>query len=173
MNIQDEATCSHSVRPSLALPGRVAKEFSAGELRVCTKQAVLPVLAALSIWAFPATSPAAAPPSLASDTDLWALAQRHAAVHRFSTLFDAGNVRDHLTSDSGLEKAIQWCKATAVTKVYLEEFRDGYTADRATLVKAREAFRAAGIETSGCITTTHLGKDSTGWKTIACFTDPP
>jgi hypothetical protein len=173
MNIQNKVTRPRSVHPSLPRQGGVAKVFSPGEMWPFPLRAILPILGALCIWASPATSPAAAPPTLSPDTDLWALAQRHAAVHRFSTLFTAQNVRDHLTSDSGLDQAIKWCKGTAVTKVYLEEFRDGYTADRATLVKAREAFRAAGIESSGCITTTHLGKDSTGWKEAGCYTDPP
>ena len=30
---------------------------------------------------------------------------------------------------------------------------------------------AAGLEVSGCVTTTRLGKPSTGWKGIACLTD--
>ena len=125
------------------------------------------ILTAAVLAAF-ATFAAASTP----DLDLWALAQRHRAVHRFSTLFTAQNVRQYFSSDAGLREAIDWCKRTAVTKVYIEEFRGGYTADRATLVKARDAFGAAGIETSGCVTTTRLGKESTGWKEIACYTDP-
>ena len=125
---------------------------------------VLPLAALMAFSTFAATS-APAP-------DLWALAQRHRTVHRFSTLFTAQNVREYFSSDAGLREAIDWCKRTAVTKVYIEEFRGSYTADRATLVKARDAFGAAGIETSGCITTTRVGKDSTGWKEIACYTDP-
>ena len=141
---------------------------------------VLPLVGLMAFSPFAASSalgPAAAPPAPEHPTstqvpDLWALAQRHRAVHRFSTLFTAQNVREYLSSDAGLSEAIDWCKRSAVTKVYIEEFRDGYTADRATLVKARDAFRAAGIETSGCITTTRVGKDSTGWKEISCYTDP-
>src|ERR1035441_69923 len=127
----------------------------------------LATLVAFSAFAAPAG------PTSAPTPDLWALAQRHRAVHRFSTLFTAQNVREYFSSDAGLRDAIDWCKRTAVTKVYIEEFRGSYTADRATLVKARDAFGAAGIETSGCITTTRVGKDSTGWKEIACYTDPP
>jgi hypothetical protein len=125
---------------------------------------VLPLVALVASSSFAASS--------ASAPDLWTLAQRHRAVHRFSTLFTAQNVREYFSSDAGLSNAIDWCKRTAVTKVYIEEFRGGYTAERATLVKARDAFGAAGIETSGCITTTRVGKDSTGWKEIACYTDP-
>ncbi len=132
----------------------------------------------LSAWPFLPLSGASAAPS--PDTalsahpapNLWALAQRYRTVHRFSTLFTAQNVREHFSSEAGLSDAIAWCKNTAVTKAYIEEFRDGYTSDRGTLVKARDAFRAAGMEASGCITTTRVGKDSTGWKAIACYTDP-
>jgi hypothetical protein len=120
----------------------------------------------------PSAPPAPAHPSTTPAPDLWALAQGHRAVHRFSTLFTAQNVHEYFSSDVGLHEAIDWCKRTAVTKVYIEEFRDGYTADRATLIEARDAFGAAGIETSGCITTTRVGKDSTGWKAVSCYTDP-
>jgi hypothetical protein len=125
------------------------------------------VLPLVALVAFPTFAAPSTP-----GPDLWELALRQRAVHRFSTLFTAQNVREYFSSDAGLREAIDWCKRTAVTKVYLEEFRGGYTADRPTLVRARDAFGAAGIETSGCITTTRMGKDSTGWKEITCFTDP-
>ena len=104
--------------------------------------------------------------------DLWTLANQQSKVHRFSTLLTAHDVRQYLSSDEGLQAAIEWCKQTGITKVYIEEFRDGYQAERATIEKASRAFRAAGFEVSGCITTTHLGKSSTGWKDVACcYTD--
>ncbi len=105
--------------------------------------------------------------------DLWALAKNYETVHRFSTLFSAQDVRDRLSSEAGLAKAIAWCRQTAVTKVYVESFRDGYQADRATLTQARNRFREAGFLVSGCITPTQVGKRSTGWEGIACYTDPP
>ncbi len=101
----------------------------------------LSVLAAPSAQGASAPSGAAAAPASTPARDLWALAQRHLAVHRFSTLFTAQNVREYLSSDARLAEAIDWCKRTAVTKVYIEEFRGAYTADRATLIKARDAFR--------------------------------
>jgi len=55
-----------------------------------------------------------------------ATGQREAAIHQFSTLFTAQDVRDHLADDAGLAAAIDWCHKTGVTKVYLETFRDGY-----------------------------------------------
>jgi hypothetical protein len=72
-----------------------------------------------------------------------------------------------------MRAAIDWCRKTAVTQVYVETFRDGYQAERAALQRAGERFRAAGIDVSGCVTTTQVGKSSTGWKnTISCYTDP-
>jgi hypothetical protein len=113
------------------------------------------------------TIPARAQPASA----LWDLARQNEGVHRFSTLFTAQDVRNHLSSEDGLARAITWCRQTGVTKVYVEEFRDGYQADRATLVRARDQLREAGLTVSGCITTTRVGKRSTGWDGIACYTD--
>jgi hypothetical protein len=104
---------------------------------------------------------------------MWELAQSKRQVHRFSTLFTAQNVRDLLSNEEGMRAAIDWCRKTAVTRAYVETFRDGYQAERAALQHAGECFRAAGIDVSGCVTTTQVGKSSTGWKnTISCYTDP-
>ena len=113
-----------------------------------------------------------AAPSSESTPELWKLAKESADVHRFSTLFSAQDVRDYLSSEAGLAEAIQWCQASGVTKVYLEESRSGYQADRATLARARESFRAAGLAASGCVTTTRVGKPSDHWGSrISCYTD--
>lgn len=105
--------------------------------------------------------------------DLWALAAENREIHRFSTLFTAQNVRDMVAADHGISDAINWCRKTAVTKVYVESFRDGYQADRSALELVRDRFRAADIEVSGCVTPTKVGKSSTGWKIISCYTDLP
>jgi len=105
--------------------------------------------------------------------DLWDLANKKRDIHRFSTLFTAQNVRDLLSTDEGLNNAIEWCKNTAVTHVYIETFRSAYTAERPTLEKAKKVFLDAGIDVSGCVTTTIVGKKSTGWDLISCFTDIP
>jgi hypothetical protein len=105
--------------------------------------------------------------------DLWELAKSKGDVHVFSTLFTAQNVRDLLSSEDGLNAAIDWCKATGVTRVFVESFRDGYQADRAALEKASRRFREAGIRVSGCVTTTGVGKRTTGWKPLSCYTDGP
>jgi len=109
-----------------------------------------------------------------SQYPLWNVALKNKDTFRFSTLFTAQNVRQYLSSEEGLEKAVRWCKDTAVTKVFIESFRDGYRAERETLENARDRFRKEGIEASGCITPTRVGKQSSGgWRGIACYTDIP
>lgn len=103
--------------------------------------------------------------------DLWNLACRKRNVHRFSTLIAAETVQKQFGDPAEVQKAIEWCKNTAITKVYIESFRSGVEVDREILVRARDAFAAAGIEASGCVTTTKVGKTSTRWKLISCFTD--
>jgi len=109
----------------------------------------------------------------APSIDLWKLAHEKRHVHRFSTLVTAQQVRDLLSTDEGIDAAIDWCKRTAVTKVYVESFRSNYMAERDALAHARDRLRAAGFEVSGCVTTTIVGKKSTGWNLISCYTDPP
>jgi hypothetical protein len=122
-------------------------------------------LAACCSWTWTAT---AKDPSSAS---LWDLAKAKQDIHRFSTLITAQQVRDHLSTEGGIDAAIEWCRKTAVTKVYIEVFRDGYQAKRESLLHAKERFQAAGFEVSGCVTTTHVGKPSGGWQLISCYTD--
>jgi len=112
-------------------------------------------------------------PASALAPELWTSAQQSADIHRFSTLFTVQCVRSYLSSEADLAEAIRWCQATAVTKVYLEEYRDGQQADGPTLMRARDRFRAAGFLASGCVTTTRLGKPSAGrWGSLTCYTDP-
>ena len=107
-----------------------------------------------------------------AETNLWQLAQDFAGIHRFCTLFVAQDVQHCLSTDAGIDAAMDWCKATGVTHVFLEAFRDDYQADRATLEHARDRFKAAGFLVSGCVTTTMLGKPSNGWgPLVACYTD--
>ncbi len=48
-------------------------------------------------------------------------------------------------------------------------FDDGYQADAQTLKTARDFFRQAGLKVSSCVTTTALGKPTTGWDGVACY----
>lgn len=102
---------------------------------------------------------------------LWDLGREKAEVHRFSTLFTAQDVRKSLSSEEGLSAAADWCRKTAVTHVFIESFRDGYRAPQELLTRARDYFRSQGFAVSGCVTTTQVGKKSTGWNIIACYTD--
>ncbi|MGD8499484.1 MAG: hypothetical protein PVJ86_02490, partial [Phycisphaerales bacterium] len=102
---------------------------------------------------------------------LWDLATQNEGLLRISTLFTAQNVRDHLSSEQGLNTAIEWCKNTGVTHVFIETFRDNYTAERKALGRAKARFKAEGFEVSGCVTTTRIGKSSRGWTGISCYTN--
>jgi hypothetical protein len=128
------------------------------------------VLTALAAFSFPATSFAA---DAAAPSDLWKYANDRKDIHVYSTLITAQNVRDLLKDEAGIDAAIAWCKATGVTRVFIETFRTTYQADRARLVRARDRFRDAGFGVSGCITPTRVGKRSTGWNLISCYTDRP
>ena len=103
---------------------------------------------------------------------LWNLARNRAAEHRFATLFTAQDVRRHLATPDGRRAAIDWCKKTGVTHVFIETYRDGYQAEEPALRQAKESFLAEGFVVSGCVTTTQIGKLSTGWTEISCYTDP-
>jgi hypothetical protein len=131
---------------------------------------------AVNVWVLSAIAVAlvCGRPALAEGPEnaaLWELAKTKQHIHRFSTLFTAQQVRDHLSTEAGIDAALDWCRKTAVTKVYIEVFRDGYQAKRETLQNAKQRFQAAGFEVSGCVTTTQIGKPSTGWRSISCYTD--
>src|ERR1700691_1935436 len=89
-----------------------------------------------------------------AQTNLWQLAKDSAAFHRFSTIFTAQDVFNCLSTDAGIDTAIQWCKASGITHVFIEAHRDEYRAERGTLEHARDRFQAAGFLVSGCVTTT-------------------
>jgi hypothetical protein len=89
----------------------------------------------------------------------------------WSTLFTAQDVRDHLSTEKGRAEALEFCRKMGITKVYVETFRDGYTADEQALKTARDFFRQAGLKVSGCVTPTRFGKITTGWEVGACYTN--
>jgi len=103
--------------------------------------------------------------------DLWTLAREKAAIHRFSTLFPARDVKEFLSTERGLSDAVAWCKATGVTKVYIEVFRDGYQAEKEALVQARDRFRREGFIVCGGVTTTGIGKRTKGYGSTCCYTN--
>ena len=104
---------------------------------------------------------------------LWDQAKENKDVLTVTTLFTAQNMRDFLSDADGLNNAVNWCKQTGITKVYIESFRGGYYADRGTLVSAKNRFMNEGFKVSGCVTTTRFGKDGVdgrGWS-CACYTN--
>jgi len=128
--------------------------------------------ACLAAFALATACALADPPAVSYP--LWDLAKSQADAERVATLFTAQDVRDLLSTDDGIKQAIDWCKRTGVTHVFVEEFRDGYQAERAALVHVRDQFLAAGFMVSGCVTTTRVGKPSTGWGVeVCCYTDQP
>jgi hypothetical protein len=98
------------------------------------------------------------------------LCARPAAGVQWSTLFTAQDVRDHLATESGRQQALEFCHKMGITKIYIESFRDGYQADKASLTSARDFFRQAGLTVSGAVATTGIGKPSSGWQTAVCYT---
>ena len=106
------------------------------------------------------------------------LALAHKDILPISTLFIARSVNTHLETDEGIERAIAWCRHNGLTKIYLETFRSNIWADEPIIRQARDAFREAGFEVAGCITTTNMAKRglerTDGTLTVseydACFT---
>ena len=123
-------------------------------------------------WSAAQTNPEAVAKPSPGDESLWNWARGHAQTLRFSTLFSAQEVREHLSDDQGLDRAIQWCRDTAVSHVYLETFRGGYTAREEVLRHAKKRFADAGFDVSGCVTTTKIGRDSVHGWIFPCFSDP-
>lgn len=95
---------------------------------------------------------------------------RPADAVEWSTLFTAQDVRDRLSTAQGRKEALAFCRKMGITKVYVESFRGDYQADEATLKAARDFFRQAGLKVSGCVTTTGIGKASSGWNVAVCYT---
>jgi hypothetical protein len=102
---------------------------------------------------------------------LWDLANENKKLLTISTLFTAHNVRDHLGNEQGMKNAMQWCRDTGVTHVFIETYRDTYTAEQKVLENAKARFQAEGFEVSGCVTPTKIGKSSKGWTGISCYTN--
>ena len=85
---------------------------------------------------------------------LWDLANDNKDLLKISTLFTAQNVQAYLSNEDGISSAMKWCGDTGVTHVFIEAFRDNYTAERKALESAKAKFKAAGFDVSGCVTTT-------------------
>jgi hypothetical protein len=126
---------------------------------------------AAALFVLPCTCLATAQVNGRSEVDVWTLARSKRAIECFSTIFTAHDVRDRLKTEEGIDRAIAWCKHAGITKVYVESFRSGVLNGRPLLSHISQRFRAAGLEVSGCITTTGMGKVSSRGD-VDCFTDP-
>lgn len=98
-------------------------------------------------------------------------ASMQAGAVKWSTIFTAQTVRDRLSTPEGREEALEFCRRMHIGKVYIEVFRDGYEASPDTLRLARDFFQHAGFQVDGAVATTRLGKPSTGWPLVACYTN--
>ena len=140
-------------------------------LLICLTMSAALFVGSRSVVAQESTAPGTGQAAVSGDA-LWDLAKRSAPNVRFSTLFTAQDVRQHLGNREAIDRAMRWCKDTGVTHVYLESFRGGYTAPKDLLLNAKKAFTDAGFLVSGCITTVDIGrrKPSDGWM-FPCFTE--
>ena len=88
----------------------------------------------------------------------------------YALYFTAFDVRDYGPS---IKKYMKIFAPFDVKKVYLETYRDGYTADRAVLEDAKKALLEAKYEVSGAVTPTHFSENvKNPYPTASgCFTD--
>ena len=89
----------------------------------------------------------------------------------YSLVFTAFDVRDY---GPDIKKFIKIFSNLHVKKVYLETYRDGYSADPALLKKVKKELSGLGFEVSGCVTTTHLSdraKHNESVMASSCYTD--
>ena len=108
----------------------------------------------------------------ASAQTLWVTAKSNKDVLKISTLFTAQDVRDFLSNPSGLDNAVNWCKQTGITRVFIESFRGGYYADHESMIQAKERFLKEGFDVAGCVTTVKVGKPGAGgWGMTSCYTN--
>jgi hypothetical protein len=103
--------------------------------------------------------------------DLWTIANDYRSVHRLSTSIKAQEMKALFAKDEAIDKAVAWCRHHGITRIYLETFRFGYLVERSLLEKVRDRFHQGGIETAGLVTPTMIGKRSTGWNVVCCFSD--
>jgi hypothetical protein len=93
-------------------------------------------------------------------------------MHIFSVLFTAQTVEEGFKTDEGLKVAADWCRASGITKVYVESFRRTFI-EQDRLEKARDYFENEGFEVDGCVTTVGFPKNSTNHKDVACYSHLP
>jgi hypothetical protein len=106
---------------------------------------------------------------MAANPTLWELANENKDILRISTWISA----HHVETEEGLNSAIDWCKQTGVTRVFLgayDEGSKGELAKREILERARARFEAEGIEAAGLIVTKWIGTLSSNSSMASCYT---
>jgi hypothetical protein len=89
---------------------------------------------------------------------LWDVAREGKDTLTLTAWFTAQDVDKFLSSGSGLDDAVNWCKKNGVTKIHLEAFGRGLYANRATLVNAKSRFLKDDFLVQGGVTTQKFGK---------------
>lgn len=102
---------------------------------------------------------------------LWDLANENKDLLKFSTLVFFPEV--HLSTDEGINNAVDWCKKTGVTHIFIGSWvEDRYTAEREVLEHARSRLKAEGFEVGALVVTKRIGKiPPTGDKRLCCYTN--
>ncbi|HNZ28791.1 MAG TPA: hypothetical protein PKJ42_02245 [Candidatus Goldiibacteriota bacterium] len=89
----------------------------------------------------------------------------------YSLLFTAFDVRDY---GGEIKQFMKIFQNLNVKRVYIESYRDGYSADPALLKQVKKELEKEGYAVSGCVTTTHLSdlaKYNEGPSAASCYTD--
>lgn len=102
---------------------------------------------------------------------LWDFANENKDLLKFSTLVFFPEV--HLSTDEGINNAINRCKKTGVTHIFIGTWDQGrYTAEREVLEYARDRFKEEGFEVGALVVTKRIGKiPPTGDKRVCCYTN--
>jgi len=110
------------------------------------------------------------PSQICQSQSLWDLAKENKELLRFSTLVFFPEV--HLSSDEGINNAVDWCKKNGVTRVFIGSWISGrYTAEREVLEHIRSRLEAKGFEVSGFVETKGIGKSSSSHSYLSCYTN--
>jgi hypothetical protein len=113
---------------------------------------------AVSSRALPGYAIAEDPGNGTASESLWNTANKNKDVLTLTGWFTAQDVENLLSTSSGLESAVAWCKEHGATKVHLEAFGRGLYANRKTLLDAKARFLKDGFIVQSGITTQKFGK---------------
>jgi len=111
------------------------------------------------------------PSQICQSQSLWDLANENKDLLKFSTLIFFPEV--HLSTDEGINNAVDWCKKTGVTHIFIGTWDEGrYTAEKEILEYARDRFKEEGFEVGALVVTKRIGKiPPTGDKRVCCYTN--